>query len=482
MKKRLITNLQQTVHSIITNVIKKKSQPEEDISNGTRTKLKKKRVRKKRRIKGSQTESKPVDINSDDTTSFDIEKLVAEHKLWSVSDFLIPESDNELRFHDLDLDDRILHAVADLKFRYCTPIQAQILPVTLKGRDATGQAQTGTGKTIAFLITIFTHLLRNPIEGKRKNGTPRALIISPTRELALQIEKEAQQLAKYCNINTQCIIGGIDYKLQKKRLNNEIVDVVVATPGRLIDFRRHHDIHFRSVEIFVIDEADRMLDMGFIPDVTKIVHWLPSRKSRQTLLFSATMLPEIKSISERWTQDAHVVEVNPDEIAADSVDQNVYIVTANEKYVLLYNILSGEKSDSILVFSNRRDEAQKLTDKLTNDGFNCALLSGAVPQNKRIKTLENFRNKNIRVLVATDVAGRGLHVENIGLVVNYNLPEDPEDYVHRIGRTGRAGSEGTSISFACEDESFSIPKIEEFLGHNLSCVHPAEEQLNLPEK
>lgn len=399
---------------------------------------------------------------------------------WDPASFQVPVAEGKTRFHDLGLPDEILHGVADLEFTYCTPIQGGVLPETLKGRDALGQAQTGTGKTAAFLITIFNHLLRNPDKQPRKHGYPRALILAPTRELCIQIYKDAAALGKHTGLNTIAVYGGMDYEKQKNQLHSQRVDIVVATPGRLIDFKRHRDVDLRNVEILVLDEADRMLDMGFIPDVRMIVHSTPHKDRRQTLFFSATFNDDVRRLATSWTRDPISVMVAPENVAVDTVEQVVFIVTSEQKFALLYNLLQREGTRRVICFVNRRDNAERLLDKLRRYDVNCALLSGAVPQEKRVKTLERFRNGEIRVLVATDVAGRGIHVDDISHVVNYNLPEDPEDYVHRIGRTGRAGASGTSISFADEEDSFQIPDIEQFIGRPLACSYPDEGWLNLP--
>ena len=372
-----------------------------------------------------------------------------------------------------------MHAIADLEFEYCTPIQAEILPSTLNGKDATGRAQTGTGKTAAFLITVFTRLLNNPLPD-RSPGTPRTLVLAPTRELVMQIAEEARGLAKYTDINIVSVFGGMDYEKQRRQLGSGRVDMVVATPGRLLDFQRQRDISLKKVEVLVIDEADRMLDMGFIPDVRRIVLSTPHKESRQTLLFSATLTQDVARLAAQWTRDPVTVEIEPEQVAVDTVDQVVYIVTSEDKYALLYNIITRKKLERVIVFCNRKDETRRLADLFTRHRINCDILSGDVPQNKRVRTLGDFKSGKIRVLVATDVAGRGIHIEGMDHVINYTLPRDPEDYVHRIGRTGRAGAAGTSISFADEEDSFAIPAIETLIGHELPCTHPEEEWLTPP--
>jgi ATP-dependent RNA helicase RhlB len=370
-----------------------------------------------------------------------------------------------------------MHAIADLEFQYCTPIQAEILPSTLQGKDATGRAQTGTGKTAAFLITVLTHMLRKPASAKRQSGLPRVLVLAPTRELVMQIGDEARALAKYTRFKVVNVFGGMDYEKQRRQLSKGKTDIVVATPGRLLDFKRNKAIDLRQVEVVIIDEADRMLDMGFIPDVRKIIYSTPHKSKRQTLLFSATLTPEVNRLSEQWTRSPVTVEIEPEQVAVDTVEQLVYIVTNEDKLSLLYNILSQKKLDRVLVFCNRKDETRRLADLLSRYNINCAILSGDIRQQTRVRTLEKFKAGKLRVLVATDVAGRGIHIEGMDHVINYTLPRDPEDYVHRIGRTGRAGAAGTSISFADEDDSFYIPAIEELLGNPLPCNYPDEEWL-----
>ena len=396
-------------------------------------------------------------------------------KSWDPSQFQVPAKEGATRFQDLDLPVEIMHAVADLGFQYCTPIQAAILPKTLLGVDAAGRAQTGTGKTAAFLISLFTRLLRNPPPPGRRVGSPRVLILAPTRELVMQIEQEAQAISRYCPFYTMAVFGGVDFDKQQKQLINKTIDVMVATPGRLLDFYQRHILHLNRVEVLVIDEADRMLDMGFIPDVRRIVNATPSKGERQTLLFSATLTDLVLKLTSQWTKDPVMVEIEPEHVAGESVEQMVYIITTAEKFNLLYNLLTKRCKQSVLIFANRRDEARELTDRLRYLGIRCALLSGEVPQEKRIRTLRDFKEGKIPVVVATDVAARGIHVEGIGHVINYNLPDDAEDYVHRIGRTGRAGATGVSISFACEEDSFWIPAIEKYLGHDLKCTQPEAE-------
>ncbi len=380
-------------------------------------------------------------------------------------------------FDSFDIEQPLRDAIAKLGFEFCTPIQAQSLVHTLAGHDVTGKAQTGTGKTAAFLITIINDLLTNPIEEDRFLAEPRALIIAPTRELAIQIAADSVQLTEFTDLHTVTLVGGEDYQKQTRALDAKPVDIVVATPGRLLDFVSNDKLYLGLVELLVLDEADRMLDMGFIPQVRQVVARTPKRECRQTLLFSATFTPEIVELGSRWAMDPIMVEVEPEQVAAEAVNQIVYLVTTADKYNLLYNLITEPESKKVLVFSNRRDQVRRLADNLYRNGINCGSLSGEIPQNKRIRTLDAFKTGKLRVLVATDVAGRGLHIRDVTHVVNYTLPEEAYDYVHRIGRTGRAGAVGTSISFACEEDSFLLPAIEEKLGHKLDCIHPEEDLL-----
>lgn len=400
-----------------------------------------------------------------------------KRKRWEITEFNVDPKEGETRFHDLGLPDSLMHGICELGFQYCTPIQAGIVPGALEGKDCTGRAQTGTGKSAAFLITIISKIIKNPIKGGPKKGFPRALILAPTRELALQIEKDALGLTKFTRLRVLSVFGGMGYEKQRRTLTEKSVDIVVATPGRLLDFKRQKVVDLSRVEMLVLDEADRMLDMGFIPDIRQIIHSTPNKDKRQTMFFSATLTPEIARLASQWTREPFNVEIEPDQVASDTVDQKVYIVTSDEKFALLYNLITQQNLERVIIFSNRRDQTRNLADKLNRHDINCALLSGEVTQSKRLSALEGFREGKIRALVATDVAARGIHVDGVTHVINYNLPDDPDHYVHRIGRTGRAGTTGISVSFACEDDSFQIPAIEEFLGNELKCDYPEDEWL-----
>ncbi|MEN8200646.1 MAG: DEAD/DEAH box helicase [Thermodesulfobacteriota bacterium] len=401
---------------------------------------------------------------------------------WSVKDFVVEPQEDKVRFHDFHLPVGLMHGIADLGFQYCTPIQEKSLTDVTGGKDLIGRASTGTGKSAVFLIGIFARLVRARQE-KRKNGTPRALIIAPTRELVIQIAKDARAIGKYLPLRVAEAFGGTDYQRQMNALKERPVDILVATPGRLLDFARKRVVNLSRAGIMVIDEADRMLDMGFIPDVRSIMHQIPNRDKRQTMMFSATLTEDVKRLASQWCVDPVSVATEVEEVAVATVNQIVYMTTREEKYRVTYNIIKHEPHERIIIFANMKRDVKRLYDRLRRDGINCHLLSGDVPQDKRTKRLESFRNGRVMVLIATDVAGRGIHIEGISHVINYTLPYEPEDYVHRIGRTGRAGESGTSVSFADEESSFYLMDIEEYIGEALPCVEPAEALLRkIPSK
>ena len=375
-------------------------------------------------------------------------------------------------FSDFELPPQLMKGLSSLGFVHCTPIQSESLPYALNGKDIVGKAQTGTGKTAAFLTSIIADLVNHSIDEERFIGEARSLILAPTRELAMQISSDARDLAKYTDLAVHTLVGGIDYSKQLRLLEKKHCDILVGTPGRLLDFANNKDIHLDQLEILVIDEADRMLDMGFIPQVTRLVRLTPKRHDRQTMLFSATFSPEVERLIQRWTNSPIKVDIKAEQVATDTVEQKVYITTGEEKFGLLIDILKDHSVDSVMIFANRRDICRNLYDKLREKGFKVGMLSGDVPQLRRIKTLENFKNRVTKILVATDVAGRGIHVDGVSHVINYTLPEEPEDYVHRIGRTGRAGQTGTSISFACEDDGFLLEPIEKLIDTKLMCTMP----------
>ena len=399
------------------------------------------------------------------------------NKKWSVDQFVVEPQEGKVRFHDFDLPLSLMRGIQDAGFSYCTPIQGASLPHTLRSHDMVGKAQTGTGKTAAFLLSTISDLLKHPIEDERYMGEARALILAPTRELAIQIGEDAEQLVKHTDLKVHTLVGGMDYAKQLQKVQKNHCDILVGTPGRLLDFANNKDIHLDQVEVLIIDEADRMLDMGFIPQVRRLVRLTPPREDRQTLLFSATFTPEVLRLSEQWTDKPVMLEMEPERVATDTVEQKIFITTASEKFNLLQNILKDDAVESVMVFANRRDICRTLYERLKKQGFKVGLIAGDVPQNRRMKTLESFKNGSLKVMVATDVAGRGIHVNGVSHVINFTLPEEPEDYVHRIGRTGRAGQTGISVSFACEDDAFLLEPIEKLLDMKLPCTMPDESLL-----
>jgi len=391
---------------------------------------------------------------------------------WSPDSFVVAPKEGASRFHDFDLPAEIMHAVQDAGFQYCTGIQAKVLGPALQGHHIMGQAQTGTGKTAAFLISVFAQFLKRPAVGERRAGVVRALILAPTRELVIQIAHDAAAMGKYCPFRCVAVYGGMDFDRQARAMQESGADIIAATPGRLMDFLRRGIVDLHLAEALVIDEADRMLDMGFIPDVRSIIRRMPPAKERQTLLFSATLSEDVRRLASQWMVDPVLAEVAPEQVAVDTVMQLVYVVSSREKFTVLYNLLRQPACKRVLIFGNRRDSTLRLADHLLRYGIPCGLLSGAIDQKKRLRILEDFKEGRVSVLVATDVAGRGLHVDSITHVINFDFPYEADDYVHRIGRTGRAGAEGTAISFACEDESFIIPEIEKYIGEPLVCRQP----------
>jgi ATP-dependent RNA helicase RhlB len=348
-----------------------------------------------------------------------------------------------------------------------TPIQEKVLKFTLAGHDAIGRAQTGTGKTAAFLISIINDLLHNPIQEQRYRGEPRALILAPTRELALQIEQDAKDLIKFTTLNVVTLLGGVDFDKQKKQLDAGFVDILVATPGRLIDFTEQKEVWLDQVEFLVIDEADRLLDMGFIPAVKRIVRFSPRKEQRQTLMFSATFSYDVLNLARQWLFEPVTVEIEPEKKTNADVEQRIYVVSNQDKYRLLQEVLQHEPIEKVMIFANRRDQVRRLYDHLKKDGYKVVMLSGEIAQDKRLKMLDQFKNGQHNIMIATDVAGRGIHVDGVSHVVNFTLPEQSDDYVHRIGRTGRAGTQGVSISFLSEDDAFYLSDIEKAIGQKL---------------
>ncbi|WP_407303784.1 ATP-dependent RNA helicase RhlB [Acinetobacter sp.] len=370
-------------------------------------------------------------------------------------------------FETLNLHPKLKQAIDALGFKEMTPIQEKVLKFTLAGHDAIGRAQTGTGKTAAFLVSVINDLLNNPIKEQRFRGEARALILAPTRELALQIESDAKDLTKFTDLHVVTLLGGVDFDKQKAQLDKQFVDIIVATPGRLIDFVEQKEVWLDQIEFLVIDEADRLLDMGFIPSVKRIVRYSPRKEQRQTLMFSATFSYDVLNLAQQWLFEPITVEIEPEKKTNADVEQRVYMVAKTDKYKLLQEILRDEPIEKVMIFANRRDQVRKLYDHLKRDGYKVVMLSGEIAQDKRTKMLDQFKNGQHNIMIATDVAGRGIHVDGVSHVINFTLPEQSDDYVHRIGRTGRAGAQGVSISFLSEDDAFYLPEIEKAIGQKL---------------
>jgi len=381
------------------------------------------------------------------------------------------------RFDSFDLPPEVRAGIERAGFTRCTPIQEKVLPLALAGRDVAGQAQTGTGKTAAFLITIFTRLLVHGRPGRP--AAPRALVIAPTRELVVQITADARLLGHATPFTIHAVYGGIDYRKQRADVQAG-VDVLIGTPGRLIDYFKQRVYDLRSVEILVIDEADRMFDMGFIKDLRYLLRQLPSYDRRQSMLFSATLTHDVMELAYVFMNDAVRVSVTPEQVTAEKVEHLVYHVGVHEKMPLLLGLLRRESDARVLVFVNMRRSAERLVRTLEANGFTAAAITGDVDQRRRLKVLTDFKEGRLPILVATDVASRGLHIEGVTHVVNYDLPLDAEDYVHRVGRTARAGASGRAISLACEDYVEGLEPIERYIGFKLPFEVPEDDMLVHP--
>ena len=392
------------------------------------------------------------------------------HEKWSMDSFVVEPMEGKKRFHDFALPAEVMHGIAELGFKYCTEIQALSLEQALAGKNIAGKAQTGSGKTAAFLVAILTRYLRTPESRAKTGGNPRALVIAPTRELVIQICKDADAIGKYCGLKSLAVYGGMDYDRQKKEVLSSPVDLLVATPGRLLDFVKSHVINLANVDTLVIDEADRMLDMGFIPDVRRIMSYLPPKNKRTTMLYSATLDDTVMRLAMNWMEEPFKAEVESETNATDTVKQVVYVIQAKDKFKVLYNHIALHPNARTIVFCNRKSTTEDVYASLKVRHVSVEMLSGDVNQNKRLKVLDAFRDGEVKVVVATDVAGRGIDIKGLEYVINFDFPYEAEDYVHRIGRTGRAGSTGVAISFADEFESCQIPDIEKYINESLKCT------------
>ena len=368
-----------------------------------------------------------------------------------------------IKFREFQLDNRLLRILDEIGFRECTPVQAECLPLILEGHDIAGQAQTGTGKTAAFLLSTIHFLITKKTANNRNL---RAVIVAPTRELAIQIHKDAEILNRYCGLKIGLVYGGVDYEKQQERLING-VDILIGTPGRLIDYFKQGVFNFKFVEVVVLDEADRMFDLGFISDIRYILRRMPKPEKRLNMLFSATLSYRVMELAYEHMNDPVLVKINPEKITADNVNQTLYHVANNEKIPLLIGLLKCTKTTRTIVFVNTKKVAEKVWSYLEGNEIHAAVLSGDVPQKKRQRLFSEFSTGDLKVLVATDLAARGLHIPDVSHVFNYDLPQNAEDYVHRIGRTARAGASGDAVSFACEDYVYSLIDIESFIGYQI---------------
>ncbi len=382
-------------------------------------------------------------------------------------------------FDNLDLHPDLQQGLHACGFTRCTPIQSLTLPVALTGRDVAGQAQTGTGKTCAFLVATMQRLLTRSARPDRKDSDPRALVIAPTRELAIQIEKDARAIGRHTGLRMALIYGGVDYDKQRQMLRDGC-DIIIATPGRLLDYYKQNVFGLNSIEVMVIDEADRMFDLGFIKDVRYIFRRLPPRDERQVLLFSATLSHRVLELAYEHMDEAEKLVVETDNVTADKVRQVVYFPAREEKMPLLLNLLGRHKPERSIVFANTKAAVERIKERLRKQGYRVGALSGDVPQVKRQKLLQRFKDSQIDMLVATDVAARGLHIPAVSHVFNYDLPQDAEDYVHRIGRTARLGAEGDAISFACDLYAMGLPDIEAFIEQKIPVATLEPELLKAP--
>ena len=369
-------------------------------------------------------------------------------------------------FRSLPIADSILQGLDDAGYTHCTPIQEKTLPIALQRHDVAGQAQTGTGKTAAFLIATFQRLL---LDVAKKDRGLRALIVAPTRELAIQIHREAQLLGKYTGLRIGLVYGGAGYAKQLKEVS-EGLDILVGTPGRIIDFFKQKAFHLKEIEVAVLDEADRMFDLGFISDIRYLLRRMPKPAQRLGLLFSATLSYRVTELAYEHMNQPELIQIEPEQIAVKAIRQSAYYPSNDQKMPLLIHLLRTMNPFRSIIFVNTRKAADEVDAELTANGFDCGAISGDVPQPKRQRMLERFRENKLAVLVATDVAARGLHIPDVSHIFNFDLPQDVEDYVHRIGRTARFGAAGEAVSFVCEEYVYSMPEIEAYIGHKIAML------------
>ena len=386
-----------------------------------------------------------------------------------------------VRFASFDLEPSILRGLEDAGFEYCTPIQAQSLPAVLAGRDVEGQAQTGTGKTAAFLVGIMNMLLREPRPGIAGDGQPRAVVIAPTRELAVQIHRDAEQLGLHTGLRFGVVFGGTGYESQRQMLRDGL-DVLIGTPGRLIDYFKQKIYHLEAVRVAVLDEADRMFDLGFIRDIRYLLRRMPPPQERLSLLFSATLSMRVRELAYEHMNSPTMVDATPENhVTVASVTQRLYHVGERDKIPLLIGLLRRMDVTRTIIFFNTKREAEKVDAWLAGNGLIAGMLTGDVPQKKRLSLLDRFTRGELPILLATDVAARGLHIPNVSHVFNYDLPQDAEDYVHRVGRTARVGAKGDAVSFSCERFCYSLTEIEAFIGQSIPAEVASAEMMAEPE-
>lgn len=372
---------------------------------------------------------------------------------------------SQKRFSDLPLHPIVRDALAKKGFDFCTPIQALSLPISLNGRDVAGQAQTGTGKTMAFLTATFHHLLTHQ-DPNLKYSHPRALILAPTRELAVQISNDAEFLVKASELKTALAYGGDGYDKQLQAIERG-VDILIGTTGRVIDYVKQGVISLDEIQVVVLDEADRMFDLGFIRDIRYLLRKCPAPQARLTMLFSATLSYKVRELAFEDMNDPEYIEIEPEQKTGHRIKEELFYPSNQDKMALLLTLMEDEWPERCIVFANTKHRCEEIWGYLAADGHRVGLLTGDVAQKKRLSLLKQFTDGDLDILVATDVAARGLHISDVTHVFNYDLPDDREDYVHRIGRTGRAGESGVSISFACEEYAMNLPAIEEYIGHSI---------------
>ncbi|MFP4178939.1 MAG: DEAD/DEAH box helicase [Spirochaetaceae bacterium] len=381
-----------------------------------------------------------------------------------------------MKFTDFSFSQKILQGIQDAKFEECTPVQEEVFRHAMEdGRDVTVQSKTGTGKTAAFLLTIFEKFTRDD------NGRHKALIVAPTRELAVQIDEEAQLLSGGLSLKTASFYGGVGYKQQERDIK-EGVDIIIGTPGRLLDFAQSKKLSFKDVDTLVIDEADRLFDMGFLPDLKKILRHMSGPQKRQTMLFSATLGMKIQQLAWEFLYEPKEIIISNDSITVDEISQVLYHVSTGEKFKLLLGIIEQENPANAVIFTNTKHAAVKIAKRLNINGYHAEYIMGDLPQKKRLSIIEKIKSGELRILVATDVAARGLHINDLDMVINYDIPEDPENYVHRVGRTARAGNTGKAVTLACERLVFGLEPVEEFIKMKIPVQRASEELLQTEDK